>query len=45
MTLTGGWTMSCRSGTVQEEDATQPAAAPTHMEQQPGLLKTRRSKW
>ncbi|GAA3994823.1 hypothetical protein GCM10022232_33760 [Streptomyces plumbiresistens] len=28
MTLTGGWTMSCRSGTVQEEDATQPAAAP-----------------
>ena len=31
--------MSCRSGTVQEEDATQPAAAPTHTEQQPGLLQ------
>lgn len=31
--------MSCRSGTVQEEDATQPAAAPTYMEQQPGLLQ------
>ncbi len=44
MTLTGGWTMSCRSGTVQKEDATQPAAAPVK-EPQPGLLKTRRSKW
>jgi ribosome recycling factor len=31
--------MSCRSGTVQEEDATQPAAAPTHTEQQPGLTQ------
>jgi ribosome recycling factor len=30
--------MSCRSGTVQEEDATQPAAAPTQ-EQQPGLTQ------
>ena len=38
----GGWTMSCRSDTVQEEDATQPAAGPRT---QPGLLKTRRSKW
>ncbi len=36
--------MFCRSGTVQEEDATQPAAAPV-TEPQPGLLKTRRSKW
>ncbi len=36
--------MSCRSGTVQEEDATKPAAALTK-EQRPGLLKTRRSKW
>lgn len=31
--------MSCRSGTVQEEDATQLTAAPTHTEQQPGLLQ------
>lgn len=30
--------MSCRSGTVQEEDATQPAAAPTE-EPQPGLTQ------
>lgn len=30
--------MSCRSGTVQEEDATQPAAAPTK-EPQPGLTQ------
>jgi ribosome recycling factor len=30
--------MSCRSGTVQEEDATQPAAAPTQ-EPQPGLTQ------
>ncbi len=38
--------MACRSGTVQEEDATQPAADLTeHSEPQPGLLKTRRSKW
>jgi hypothetical protein len=44
MTLTGGWTMSCRSGTVQKEDATQPAAD-ADTAQQPGLLKTRRSKW
>ncbi|GAA2779823.1 hypothetical protein GCM10010521_68570 [Streptomyces rameus] len=30
--------MSCRSGTVQEEDATQPAAAPTE-EPEPGLTQ------
>lgn len=36
--------MSCRSGTVQEQDATQPAAEPDE-DKLPGLLKTRRSKW
>lgn len=33
-----------RSGTVQEEDATQPADGPDE-EPQPVPLKTRRSKW